>query len=207
MGKENVSKINLDGDKLKGILQKKGISMSMLSEAIGRNNTYLHNVLVRNTAVVPAVEKLICLELELDPGSLIKQDPKPVQADAGVAAIEKINKELDGIKKRQNIILETLERVLEEQEKAYNKLGGQTTSLCRIKEMLTELCKSDREKAVDFLKTILAGEKTLESDVIRKSQEMGIRQHELMGAKRDLDVQVSTTGYGSSQKKWWFLRR
>ena len=205
MGKENVSKINIDGDKLKGILQKKGISMSMLSEAIGRNNTYLHNVLVRNTAVVPAVEKLICIELELEPGSLIKQESKPLQMDAGVAAIEKINKELDAMKKRQNIILETLERVLEEQEKAYNKLGGQTTSLCRIKEMLAELCKSDREKAMDFLKMVLTGDKALESDVLRKSKELGIKEHDLMGAKRDMDVQVSVTGYGNSQKKWWFL--
>lgn len=207
MGKENVSKIFLDGEKLRRTLKDKGVSMNDLSERIGRNNTYLSNVLGRNTAIVPAIEKLICIELGVEVGTFVKQDLKPMRADSGVIAIERITKEIDVIKKTQNIILETLERVLEEQEKAYNKLGGQTTSLCRIKEMLTDLCKSDREKAVDFLKTILAGEKTLESDVIRKSQEMGIRQHELMGAKRDLDVQVSTTGYGSSQKKWWFLRR
>lgn len=207
MGKENVSKIFLDGEKLKNVLKDKGVSMSMLSEAIGRNNTYLHNVLVRNTAVVPAVEKLICIELELEPGSLVKQEPKPVNPDAGVIAIEKLNKELDVLKKRQNVILETLEKLLEEQEKIYNKLGGHTISLCRVKEMLTELCKSDREKAADFLKTILAGEKVLENDIIRKSQEMGIKQHELMAAKRDLDVQVSTTGYGNAQKKWWFMTK
>ena len=73
--------------------------------------------------------------------------------------------------------------------------------------MLTELCKSDREKDMDFLKMVLTGEQVLESDVRRNSKELGIKEHDLMGAKRDLDVQVSVTGYGNSQKKWWFLPR
>lgn len=206
MGKANVSKILLDGEKLKKALKEKDISMGELSERIGRNNTYIYNVLTRNTMVVPATEKMICIELEVESGTFIKQESKPSQADAGVVVIEKLIKELDTLKKVQKVILETLERVLEEQEKAYNKLGGQTTSLCRVKEMLTELCKSDREKAVEFLKSALCGEtKALEKDILSRSKEVGIKEADLMCAKRDLDVQVGVTGYGNNQKRWWFL--
>ena len=42
-------------------------------------------------------------------------------------------------------------------------------------------------------------------EVIRMADAVGIKRADLNKAKRDIQVDTSTTGYGKTQKTWWFL--
>ena len=52
---------------------------------------------------------------------------------------------------------------------------------------------------------MLAGGRMNSEEVILKSEANGIKRADLMKAKRDLQVDQSTTGYGKNQKTWWFI--
>lgn len=206
MTKTTISKVRLDMDKLSEIIKEKDRSLSQLSLSVGKGYTYLSDIKKRGTEVPVAIEKLLCIELDIEPGSLVLKEPE-LLPDAGVIVFERLYKKLEQQDKRINVLIECIEKTLEEQEKIYNKLSAQTLTLARIKDILQELSKTDVDKAKDFLKNLLSSGAMMESDIVRDSQKASINQSALALARKELDIQVSTKGYGSSQKKWWSLPR
>lgn len=75
----------------------------------------------------------------------------------------------------------------------------------KIKDKLKDVTKSDYEKACDFLKSTLAEGRVIGEEVLLKADANGIKRADLMKAKRDLQVDTATTGYGKNQKTWWFI--
>ena len=100
---------------------------------------------------------------------------------------------------------ELLDMLAGSTEKLLAKANANTVQIEKIKDCLKDLGRSDHEKACEFLKSMLAGGRMNSEEVILKSEANGIKRADLMKAKRDLQVDQSTTGYGKNQKTWWFI--
>lgn len=91
----------------------------------------------------------------------------------------------------------------------YSKVHANTLQIESIKDSVKdikgELKITDYDKAVRFLRETLSGGRMIGEEVIRKADAAGIKRADLNKAKRDIQVDTSTTGYGKSQKTWWFL--
>lgn len=68
-------------------------------------------------------------------------------------------------------------------------------------EELREGCRTARERAL--IEVLRSTGEALAQDIFAKADEMCISRKEIMRAKKKLDVRVSTTGYGKSQKAVW----
>ena len=90
-------------------------------------------------------------------------------------------------------------------EKLIGKANANTVQLEKIKDRLKYCTKSDYEKACDFLRDILSDGRVIGDEVLLKSDANGIKRADLMKAKRELNVDQATTGYGKNQKTWWFI--
>lgn len=211
MGTTEIKKVNIDFEVLDAVLTEKKITKKELAARMGRGATYFADLKKRGAKVPAGVENFICLELGVDAGTFVKQEQEKQvpgsQSEVGGIVLGNIYKSLNAHEKSLNIMSGSMEQTAELLEKIWNKLTAQSEQMARMRDMLKELTKSDREKAEEFLRNVLVAEKALEEDIIRESQKKGIKQADLMAAKRDMDVQISTTGYGKNQKKWWLLSR
>ncbi|MEE1085794.1 MAG: hypothetical protein U0L05_01270 [Schaedlerella sp.] len=194
-----IQKIKLDFEKLDKILKERKMSQRELSSRMGHNQTWVADLKKKDTPIPVGVEKFICLELGYEPGTFVRKErpeQKPDGSLAELAILENIYREIREERK-------LLEEVAERAEAIWNKLNTQATQLIKIKDKINVLSISDYEKALKFLRDILSEGKVLESEVIAKSDEAGIKRAELYKARRDMNVQTAVTGYGKNQKTWW----
>lgn len=113
-----------------------------------------------------------------------------------LAILENIYKELREERK-------VLEEIVERGEAIWNKLNSHTIQLMKIRDKVNEFCESGYDKAIKFLKETLNDKDVLESQILSKSDELGIVRTDLFKAKRDLGICSVPTGHGKSTKVWW----
>lgn len=190
-----IKKVKIDYGKLCEEIRKSGKTKEGFSLELGRSKTYICGL--RNTSEQPeSVEKVMCFLLGLEPGSLVEKERGRVAGETG--AIEDVFKKICRIE-------ETMEMQMEYIEKIFAKANANTIQLEKIKDGIKEFGKTDYEKAVEFLKGVLAEGRMNSEDILLKSDAAGIKRADLMKAKRDMQVDQSTTGYGKNQKTWWFI--
>ncbi len=197
MNQPKIDKVKIDYDKLCGELKKQGKTKCAFSLEMGRYKTFV-SCLKKNPDQPEAVEKIMCMLLGLEEGSLIVAEDVPEQTDATV--LTNIHKQIVAERK-------LLEEAAENIEKIWSKVNANTLQLERIKECVKGFEKSGYEKAIEFLKNALADGKANSEEVTMRSDGAGIKRADLMKAKRDIGVDSCTTGYGKSQKTWWFLSK
>lgn len=190
-----VRKVTINYDRLCEELKKQGKTKKELSLELGRYETFISEM-NKNREQPETIEKLICILLGLEPGSLIEPEKQAIGADA--KAMENIYKKMC---KMEELILFQGEII----EKILSKSNANTIQLEKIKDKLKDVTKSDYEKACDFLKNTLAEGRVIGEEVLLKADANGIKRADLMKAKRDLQVDTATTGYGKNQKTWWFI--
>lgn len=195
MNQPKIDKVKIDYDKLCGELKKQGKTKCAFSLEMGRCKTFV-SCLKKNPDQPEAVEKIMCMLLGLEEGSLIVAKDVPKQTDATV--LTNIHKQIVAERK-------LLEEAAENIEKIWNKVNANTLQLERIKECVKGFEKSGYEKAIEFLKNALSDGKANSEEIMMRSDAAGIKRADLMKAKRDIGVDSSTTGYGKNQKTWWFL--
>lgn len=191
-----IKKVKIDYDRLCEELKKHGKSKEGFSVELGRGKSYISN-LRRNPELPESMEKIICMILELEPGSLA----------------EKSREDIGDVKILVNIYrkLGELEEMMASQGAAVDKLlskaNANTVQLEKIKDGVKNFGKTDYDRACEFLRNLLGTGRVNGEEVLIKSDASNIKRADLMKAKRDLQVDTETTGYGKNQKTWWFIPR
>lgn len=205
--------VTFDKTKLLAAIQEKGLTASRLSKEMGLSAKYVTNRINDLGCTMPYTNyKLMCMILEVDEKSILPDPPRTEsnKSQGNEAQIlVNITTRLKELSEKADMIIAKLSEMDERDEKVYSKVHANTLQIESIKDSVKdikgELKLTDYDKAVRFLRETLSGGRMIGEEVIRKADAAGIKRADLNKAKRDLRVDTSTTGYGKSQKTWWFL--
>ena len=171
-----------------------------LSRDMAKNKNFV-GLMEKNPDQPAEVERLMCLLLGLEQGSLIKQEA-PIGSQGEVRILENLHKEMQEIHR-------AVEECGEIIEKIWSKVHANTLQLETLKEHINDcreyLKLTDADKAEKFLRDMLGGGRMNGEEVLRAADAQGIKRADLNKAKRDLRIDTAVTGYGKNQKTWWFL--
>lgn len=195
-----MEKVTIDYNRLCLELEKQGKTKADLSRDMTKNKNFV-GLMEKNPDQPAEVERLMCLLLGLEQGSLIKQE-EATGSQGEIKILENLRKEMREI---HQAIIEYGELI----EKIWSKVHANTLQLEKVKEDVKECAQvlkmTDYDKAVRFLKETLAGGRIDGAEVLRMADATGIKRADLNKAKRDIGVDTAQTGYGKNQKIWWFL--
>lgn len=200
----------IDTNKLYSELAAQNKTKSGFSLEIGRGKSYIEN-LKRSPIIPEGMERVISIMLGKEPRYFI-QAPEPEEKTVPTAEAQiLVNavKEIKQVSGKLDKIIQAIEEMDERQQKIWSKVQANTLQLEAVKERTKECVEvlklTDYDKAARFLRETLSGGRMIGEEVIRMADSAGIKRADLNKAKRDLRVDTSTTGYGKSQKTWWFL--
>ena len=195
-----MEKVTIDYGRLCLELEKQGKTKADLSRDMAKNKNFV-GLIAKNPDQPAEVERLMCLLLGLEQGSLIKQEDK-TGSQVEVRILENLHKEMREIHQAVAEYGELLEKI-------WSKVHANTLQLEKVKDDVKEcvqvLGMTDYDKAVRFLKDTLSGGRIDGAEVLRMADAAGIKRADLNKAKRDIRVDTAVTGYGKNQKTWWFL--
>lgn len=174
-------------------LEKQGKTKKGFSLEMGRSESFV-NYIANNPDQPEAVERIMCLLLGLEPGSLVKEPEKK-----GMTAAQALTVIRDEILENRRIMQENFEKI-------WNKMNTNTVQLEKIKDKVNEVSKTDYDKAVEWLKDKMAGGRYDGAKLLMESEAAGIKRSDIMKAKAELGVRIQTTGYGKNVKAWWSLK-
>ena len=180
-------------NKLRSALQAIGEAGQDEREILGRSKSFVCNM-ANNPDQPEAVERIMCLLLGLEPGSLVKEPEKK-----GMTAAQALTVIRDEILENRRIMQENFEKI-------WNKLNTNTVQLEKIKDKVNTMSKTDYDKAVEWLKDKMAGGRYDGAKLLMESDAAGIKRSDVMKAKAELGVRIQTTGYGKNVKAWWSLK-
>ena len=175
-------------------LEKRGKTKKGFSLEMGRSESFV-NYIANNPDQPEAVERIMCLLLGLEPGSLVKEPEKK-----GMTAAQALTVIRDEILENRRIMQENFEKI-------WNKLNTNTVQLEKIKDKVNTMSKTDYDKALEWLKDKMEGGRYDGAKLLMESDAAGIKRSDVMKAKAELGVRIQTTGYGKNVKAWWSLER
>lgn len=175
-------------------LEKQGKTKKGFSLEMGRSESFV-NYIANNPDQPEAVERIMCLLLGLEPGSLVKEPEKKGMTAAQALTVIRYE------------ILENRRIMRENFEKIWNKLNTNTVQLEKIKDKVNTMSKTDYDKALEWLKDKMEGGRYDGAKLLMESEAAGIKRSDIMKAKAELGVRIQTTGYGKNTKAWWSLER
>lgn len=195
-----MEKVTIDYKRLCLELEKQGKTKADLSRDMAKNKNFV-GLMEKNPDQPAEVERLMCLLLGLEQGSLIKQEV-PIGSQGEIRILENLYKEMREV---HQAVVEYGELL----EKIWSKVHANTLQLETVKDHVKDcreyLKLTDANKAEKFLRDMLSGGRMNGEEVIRAADAHGIKRADLNKAKRDLRVDTAVTGYGKNQKTWWFL--
>lgn len=175
-------------------LEKQGKTKKGFSLEMGRSESFV-NYIANNPDQPEAVERIMCLLLGLEPGSLVKEPEKK-----GMTAAQALTVIRDEILENRRIMQENFEKI-------WNKMNTNTVQLEKIKDKVNEVSKTDYDKAVEWLRDKMAGGRYDGAKLLMESDAAGIKRSDVMKARNELKIKIQTTGYGKNAKAWWSLER
>lgn len=173
-------------------LEKQGKTKKGFSLEMGRSES-LVNYIANNPDQPEAVERIMCLLLGLEPGSLVKEPEKK-----GMTAAQALTVIRDENLENRRIMQENFEKI-------WNKLNTNTIQLEKIKDKVNTMSKTDYDKALEWLQDKMEGGRYDGAKLFMESEAAGIKRSDIMKAKAELGVRIQTTGYGKNVKAWWSL--
>lgn len=202
--------VTINTDKLYAELSEQKKTKSGFSQELGRGKSYIEN-LKRAPNVPDGMERVISIMLGKEPGYFIQAlepEEKTIPTAEAQILVNAV-KEIKQVSGKLDKIIQAIEEMDERQQKIWSKVQANTLQLEAVKEHTKECVEvlklTDYDKAVRFLRETLSGGRMIGEEVIRMADSAGIKRADLNKAKRDIRVDTSTTGYGKSQKTWWFL--
>lgn len=202
--------VTINTDKLYAELSEQKKTKAGFSQELGRGKSYIEN-LKRAPNVPDGIERVISIMLGKEPGYFIQvpEPEKKIIPAAEAQILVNAVKEIKQVSGKLDKIIQAIEEMDERSQKIWSKVQANTLQLETVKERTKECVEvlklTDHDKAVRFLKETLSGGRMVGEEVIRMADAAGIKRADLNKAKRDIQVDTSTTGYGKSQKTWWFL--
>lgn len=195
-----MDRVTIDYGRLCLELEKQGKTKADLSRDMAKNRNFV-GLMEKNPDQPAEVERLMCLLLGLEQGSLIKQE-----TSTGIQGEIKV---LENLYKEMREVHQAVVEYGELLEKVWSKVHANTLQLETVKDHVQDcreyLKLTDADKAEKFLRDMLSGGRMNGEDVLRAADAHGIKRADLNKAKRDLRVDTAVTGYGKNQKTWWFL--
>lgn len=195
-----MEKVTIDYERLSLELEKQGKTKADLSRDMAKNKNFV-GLMEKNPDQPAEVERLMCLLLGLEQGSLIKRETT-TGLQGEIRIFENLYKEMREIHQAVVEYGEILEKI-------WSKVHANTLQLETVKDHVQEcreyLKLTDADKAEKFLRDMLSGGRMNGEEVLRAADAQGIKRADLNKAKRDLRVDTAVTGYGKNQKTWWFL--
>ena len=183
-----MEKVTIDYNRLCLELEKQGKTKADLSRDMTKNKNFV-GLMEKNPDQPAEVERLMCLLLGLEQGSLIKQE-EATGSQGEIKILENLHKEMREI---HQAIIEYGELI----EKIWSKVHANTLQLEKVKEDVKECAQvlkmTDYDKAVRFLKETLAGGRIDGAEVLRMADATGIKRADLNKAKRDIGVDTAQT--------------
>lgn len=174
-------------------LEKRGKTKKGFSLEMGRSESFV-NYIANNPDQPEAVERIMCLLLGLEPGSLVKEPEKK-----GMTAAQALTVIRDEVLENRRIMQENFEKI-------WNKLNTNTVQLEKIKDKVNTMSKTDYNKALEWLQDKMEGGRYDGAKLLMESEAAGIKRSDIMKAKAELGVRIQTTGYGKNTKAWWSLK-
>lgn len=174
-------------------LEKRGKTKKGFSLEMARSESFV-NYIANNPDQPEGVERIMCLLLGLEPGSLVKEPEKK-----GMTAAQALTVIRDEILENRRIMQENFEKI-------WNKMNTNTVQLERIKDKVNTMSKTDYDKALEWLKDKMEGGRYDGAKLLMESEAAGIKRSDIMKAKAELGVRTQTTGYGKNVKAWWSLK-
>lgn len=174
-------------------LEKRGKTKKGFSLEMGRSESFV-NYIANNPDQPEAAERIMCLLLGLEPGSLVKEPEKK-----GMTAAQALTVIRDEILENRRIMQENFEKI-------WNKMNTNTVQLERIKDKVNTMSKTDYDKALEWLQDKMEGGRYDGAKLLMESEAAGIKRSDIMKAKAELGVRIQTTGYGKNTKAWWSLK-
>lgn len=174
-------------------LEKRGKMKKGFSLEMGRSESFV-NYIANNPDQPEGVERIMCLLLGLEPGSLVKEPEKK-----GMTAAQALTVIRDEILENRRIMQENFEKI-------WNKMNTNTVQLEKIKDKVNTMSKTDYDKALEWLKDKMEGGRYDGAKLLMESEAAGIKRSDIMKAKAELGVRIQTTGYGKNVKAWWSLK-
>lgn len=157
-----MEKVTIDYNRLCLELEKQGKTKADLSRDMTKNKNFV-GLMEKNPDQPAEVERLMCLLLGLEQGSLIKQE-EATGSQGEIKILENLHKEMREI---HQAIIEYGELI----EKIWSKVHANTLQLEKVKEDVKECAQvlkmTDYDKAVRFLKETLAGGRIDGAEVLR----------------------------------------
>lgn len=173
-------------------LEKRGKTKKGFSLEMGRSESFV-NYMANNPDQPEAVERIMCLLLGLEPGSLVKEPEKK-----GMTAAQALTVIRDEILENRRIMQENFEKI-------WNKMNTNTVQLEKIKDKVNMMSKTDYDKALEWLQDKMEGGRYDGAKLLMESEAAGMKRSDIMKAKAELGVRIQTTGYGKNTKAWWSL--
>lgn len=174
-------------------LEKRGKTKKGFSLEMGRSESFV-NYIANNPDQPEGVERIMCLLLGLEPGSLVKEPEKK-----GMTAAQALTVIRDEILENRRIMQENFEKI-------WNKLNTNTVQLEKIKDKVNTMSKTDYDKALEWLQDKMEGGRYDGAKLLIESEAAGIKRSDIMKAKAELGVRIQTAGYGKNVKAWWSLK-
>lgn len=166
-----MEKVTIDYNRLCLELEKQGKTKADLSRDMTKNKNFV-GLMEKNPDQPAEVERLMCLLLGLEQGSLIKQE-EATGSQGEIKILENLHKEMREI---HQAIIEYGELI----EKIWSKVHANTLQLEKVKEDVKECAQvlkmTDYDKAVRFLKETLAGGRIDGAEVLRMADATGIKR-------------------------------
>lgn len=175
-------------------LEKQGKTKKGFSLEMGRSESFV-NYIANNPDQPEAVERIMCLLLGLEPGSLVKEPEKK-----GMTAAQALTVIRDEILENRRIMQENFEKI-------WNKINTNTIQLEKIKDKVNMMSKTDYDKALEWLQDKMEGGRYDGAKLLMESDAAGIKRSDVMKARNELKIKIQTTGYGKNAKAWWSLER
>lgn len=175
-------------------LEKQGKTKEGFSLEMGRSESFV-NYIANNPDQPEAVERIMCLLLGLEPGSLVKEPEKK-----GMTAAQALTVIRDEILENRRIMQENFEKI-------WNKMNTNTVQLEKIKDKVNMMSKTDYDKALEWLQDKMEGGRYDGAKLLMESDAAGIKRSDVMKARNELKIKIQTTGYGKNAKAWWSLER
>lgn len=160
MNKEiEIQKVHLDFEKLRLAAKAQGTSLRMLAVRMGHNPTFFSDLKKRDAIITVNVERFICIELGLEPGSLVRKELETEKKENGTDKTSELLVEIYKEQKEQREIIEKLAKQIEKAdakrednsdriEAIWNKLSNQAVQILQIRsgiERMNEAIKALKE--------------------------------------------------------------
>lgn len=215
MGKK-LRMMEVDADRIKTMIKEQGMTQQEFSYSIGRSNAYISNMHGK-TRIYENVANLICEKLGVQSGYFDYVEKDDTNFNEFIKLLHFLEKSMKDINTKQEETEKTLKRIedglhriiiplTENVEAVRKKIGANTVQIEKVKELLTDMQRTNTDDAQDFLREILKSGQADGQEILLRADALGFKRADIMKAKKILGVEIVSRGYGANQKAVWMMK-